>query len=393
MKLLLLTIALATVLLQGGCHTATPHPHEAERSEEFIWSEPVQFLEYHDPMVFWLSNGSKLEIVLDRDNLVGVKWNDVSAWKRGRELRLAFSAATGPILIDVETFGYIPIIGGLDSGHPLDLILNKNLENAGSTISIAQAYSINARHWETEIERLYDAAAEQPKVREVVKAAKKSWKDFSQTQFKAAGAINSLPDGTVWTIRHAQYVHTLRRAYALSLMSLMDAVTSVESLATPEETKGRCSSAAPPKPEDYPCVLLFKAKSAPVDLSSHPRARTFRTQLREQSSKPADFAGYYVAANWGCGSPCQQWALIDLRDGKVYFAPFSTAFGGSHSVNSRLFVADPPENFKEYFDDLKKAGAAPDPLEEEIFNPKYTTYWEWNEKDKKFVQIPFQHAP
>jgi hypothetical protein len=86
-----------------------------------------------------------------------------------------------------------------------------------------------------------------------------------------------------------------------------------------------------------------------------------------------------VAASWGCGSPCQQWAFIDLRDGKVYFAPFTTSLGGTYSINSRLFVADPSKAIAE----LRKEAATSD-------FPLQTSYWEWHETEKKFYKIELE---
>lgn len=136
----------------------------------------------------------------------------------------------------------------------------------------------------------------------------------------------------------------------------------------------------PPDPRDFACAHSFRGQPAPVDLGSHPDARTFRAQLREQARRPADFAGYYVAASWGCGSPCQRWALIDQRDGKVYFAPFTTAVGARFSLASRLFVADAPEDIAAY-----EAASSPAPTPgDSIFA---TTYWEWDEVRKEFRQL------
>lgn len=140
---------------------------------------------------------------------------------------------------------------------------------------------------------------------------------------------------------------------------------------------GTSRGTTPPRPADFPCALTFRGPPAPVDLASHPEARTFRTELRAQARRPADFAGCYVAASWGCGSPCQQWALIDVRDGKVYFAPFTTAVGARFSLASRLFVADPPEEITR----SQAAGAASSDL------PLTPSYWEWQEDRKRFVEI------
>jgi len=128
---------------------------------------------------------------------------------------------------------------------------------------------------------------------------------------------------------------------------------------------------------DYPVNETFRGQPKPVDLNSHLKAREYRTRLREAATGKPSFAAYYIVAEWGCGSPCQQVALIDARSGAVYFAPFTTALGNRHRLNSRLFIADAPEDISAYYE-----GKIPkDPL----FS---TTYWLWDETTKQFRLLP-----
>ena len=50
--------------------------------------------------------------------------------------------------------------------------------------------------------------------------------------------------------------------------------------------------ATPPRFEDYPVRERFTGRPAPVDLSSDPRARRYRTVLREGARKGPNFAGH-----------------------------------------------------------------------------------------------------
>lgn len=76
---------------------------------------------------------------------------------------------------------------------------------------------------------------------------------------------------------------------------------------------------AVPRYEDFPVAKIYKGKPAPPVLSS-PDARTFRTRLREGAAKGPNFAGRYTIVGWGCGSSCQQLAVVDAQTGKVYFS-------------------------------------------------------------------------
>ncbi|MEI6297946.1 MAG: hypothetical protein WCO84_10030 [bacterium] len=133
------------------------------------------------------------------------------------------------------------------------------------------------------------------------------------------------------------------------------------------------STARRPLFTDYPVRESFHGRPKPVDLNSHPDAREYRTRLRQAATGKPSFAAYYIVAEWGCGSPCQQVALIDARTGAVHFAPFSTSLGNRHRLNSRLFIADAPEDISAYYE-----GRIP---EDPIFS---TTYWLWDETKKQF---------
>jgi hypothetical protein len=74
-----------------------------------------------------------------------------------------------------------------------------------------------------------------------------------------------------------------------------------------------------PRFEQYPAPATEIAKSAPVDLRGNSEARRFRTMLRESAASGPDFAGHYTIAEWGCGTSCVNWAIVDALTGKVYF--------------------------------------------------------------------------
>jgi hypothetical protein len=102
----------------------------------------------------------------------------------------------------------------------------------------------------------------------------------------------------------------------------------------------------PPRFEDFRVVSRFRGHPAPVNLASHKEARMFRTRLREGAARGPNFAGYNTIVTWGCGTSCQMVAVVDAGNGKVSFAPFTTSMGASYQLDSRLFVANPPEELK-----------------------------------------------
>lgn len=77
---------------------------------------------------------------------------------------------------------------------------------------------------------------------------------------------------------------------------------------------------ATPRFEDYPAPK-FSGKPAAVKIIG-PKARKYRTGLRENASGGADFAGHYTIAAFGCGTGCiSPLAIIDVKTGDVYFPP------------------------------------------------------------------------
>jgi hypothetical protein len=57
------------------------------------------------------------------------------------------------------------------------------------------------------------------------------------------------------------------------------------------------------------------------------RARLFRTQLRRAAAEGPNFAGHLRVAEWGCGTCCVDFAIIDLETGDVWMPGFYMSCG------------------------------------------------------------------
>ena len=78
-----------------------------------------------------------------------------------------------------------------------------------------------------------------------------------------------------------------------------------------------------------------------VNLKSHKDANTFRTNLRNAAKAGVNFAGHYILTTWGCGTNCSQSAIIDARNGQVFFpAEFAGLINGFCDVPE---VSDPTD--------------------------------------------------
>ncbi len=144
--------------------------------------------------------------------------------------------------------------------------------------------------------------------------------------------------------------------------------------------------------EDFPVAEVYTGKPAKIDFSSHPDARTFRTVLkigvkemdyeysdefpggRLKKDESANFAGHYVLLYWGCGTECQEIAIVDARNGKVYFPQISASLGVKYNVKSNLLIVNPPDEIKSRVDN-------------EGWLPKgiHTKYYKW--QNNKLIEI------
>ena len=71
--------------------------------------------------------------------------------------------------------------------------------------------------------------------------------------------------------------------------------------------------------QQYEVIDAAPRLASGVDLTSHPRARTFRTLLRAAAQEPPDFAGHYKIVRIGCGTSCVTIAVIDRATRNVFF--------------------------------------------------------------------------
>jgi len=76
---------------------------------------------------------------------------------------------------------------------------------------------------------------------------------------------------------------------------------------------------AAPRYQDYPAADRFQGRAAEPNLGSHPDARRYRTLLRRASREGPNFAGHFTFVHIGCGTGCTGVAVVDAKDGSVYF--------------------------------------------------------------------------
>jgi hypothetical protein len=74
----------------------------------------------------------------------------------------------------------------------------------------------------------------------------------------------------------------------------------------------------PPRFEDYAVTKTFSGKPARPDVSAG-KAHLYRTEIRRQSKQGPNFASHFTVIQWGCGTCCHEFGIVDARTGRVHF--------------------------------------------------------------------------
>ena len=88
-------------------------------------------------------------------------------------------------------------------------------------------------------------------------------------------------------------------------------------------TSGIAQAQRVPTFEDCPATVqrTHKAPRFVFDAQS----RKYRSAIENAASRPPDFAGHYVLAQWGCGAGCIMAAAVDMKTGRVTSLPFTVS--------------------------------------------------------------------
>jgi hypothetical protein len=122
--------------------------------------------------------------------------------------------------------------------------------------------------------------------------------------------------------------------------------------ATPSASRQEAAAASPSPDNAMPCgTLSFEQFPAgPLyaetphepDFSSDRQAYQFRTAIRNAVRSGTNFAGHYVVASWGCGTSCQESAIIDAATGAIAHFGIPSSYGIEVRATSSLLVVNPP---------------------------------------------------
>lgn len=132
----------------------------------------------------------------------------------------------------------------------------------------------------------------------------------------------------------------------------------------------------------YP-ARVEKARVKAVDFGHNPDARTFKTRLSEGIRSGVNFAGHYVIVGWGCGTGCISGAIIDARNGNVFWPE---QFGGIGVWYGASEYADEPVKYKKNSRLLVIKGS-PGVKNDAAEKPQGEYYYEWNGSRLKLIKL------
>ncbi|MDV7391613.1 hypothetical protein RZS08_09685, partial [Arthrospira platensis SPKY1] len=175
-----------------------------------------------DPSRVILSNGQDLHLDTDaylsdwsrseRSYPPGLRFELVRKWPVGEPLQIAFSAETGTVLLHPASGLYLAIQSGLET-HPLDLALQEILSQSSSADMVG-AYQDFQKHWDREIQRLYNHwINKRPQDADVIREARTTWRAFQSAQ-RAMIMRTHDQEGSMHTIAAIRNSYQLSRNHA-----------------------------------------------------------------------------------------------------------------------------------------------------------------------------------
>ncbi len=191
-------------------------------ANEWLYREEVSYVTRHDPVSIELKGGHELQV-----SYAGITWKDVSGWKVGRRLVIAYKPETGSVLLDPATGKHTSILRSTKM-HPIDTLWRKEAREAPNTIASAAIQVKAGSLWDKELNRVYKLLLEDAWPRKFTRQEKdalinsqRKWIQFRDAQLAAIGVVYGKRNGTVQKINSAHQAMELTRSQALRLGSFL----------------------------------------------------------------------------------------------------------------------------------------------------------------------------
>lgn len=191
------------------------------RAETWLYQEAVEFKDSHDPAEIETADGRSFTVDFKE---TGLTENAVLGWKAGREIKIAYSAERGVVMVDPAVDRGVEIISGFAQWHPIDRLVARDGAGHEDTVGMVSVADRAAELWRSEIARLFKALRENlttsPDIKARLLAAEKSWDAFARAQAEVINGLNGERDGTIWSVVAANQRTRLMRDFAFQLSAL-----------------------------------------------------------------------------------------------------------------------------------------------------------------------------
>ena len=107
--------------------------------------------------------------------------------------------------------------------------------------------------------------------------------------------------------------------------------------------------------DNYKVDKVYKGRLAPPNFNTDPNAKYYNTKIVEGcKAEGVNFAGHYKIVDWGCGTMCQEMAVVDRISGQIIYSqiPFDKVDGHSgisYKIDSRMLIIN-TEALSEFYD-------------------------------------------
>ena len=185
--------------------------------EKWDYKQDVIFLDTHDPSLVYLKDGRKIEVFYGP-----VKWEELSGWKAGRAISIAYNLNSGVVLFDPASGKKVPILSGL-AEHPIDILLAKCLNVETTTVGMHGCYGNSIKMWDKALNQHYSQliGVLEAQGKEDLKQAQRAWLKFRDLQITAIASAYS-DSGTMGRLSGGEKVMQLTKDQALRLASMVN---------------------------------------------------------------------------------------------------------------------------------------------------------------------------
>ena len=105
------------------------------------------------------------------------------------------------------------------------------------------------------------------------------------------------------------------------------------------------SKACDIRPGDHAVLDIYNEAPLPLDMELGSPEYSFKTTIEKGYQETGvNFDGHYSVISWGCGTSCQESAIIDAMTGRTVKFKVMSEYGTSVRPNSNLLTVNPKEN-------------------------------------------------